>query len=303
MLMKIFKRGRGRGAGPVQYLLSDNDAKGQVRPHKPEILKGNPVVTEKLIDSLDFKHKYVSGALSFHIDDKPTEAQQRALIESFEQFAFAGLSQERFNTLWVRHRDENGRVELHFVIPRVDLETGKSYNPTPPGFQRHFSHWKALQNAENRWNEPSETARRRLLSQTGPESEGRAQSREAIHEFLVAKIQAGAVQNRDSILNELKKVGFEVPRAGKNYITVRDPATDAKFRLKGILYEQDFDSKRLIESDERKVTDLDPAKRLQRLTQARVALEKCRKTRESYNHSRYGTGNEKQAEAVQGRER
>ncbi len=133
MLVKFFPRGVGKGRGPVEYITRKDDPNTKaLREPAPEIVRGNPEITKQLIDGLDFKYKYNSGVLSFAIEDAPTEQQQQALIDSFEEYAFAGIERENYNTLWVRHTHTGSdRVELHFVTPKVELETGKSLNIAP----------------------------------------------------------------------------------------------------------------------------------------------------------------------------
>ena len=135
MLLKFFARGRGKGSGPVNYILNPNDSNGQLRDPSPELLRGNPKMAKQLIDDLNFKHKYNSGVLSFAPEDAPTEKEQQALIDSFEEYAFAGIKSDSYYMLWVKHTyTKNNRVELHFVTPRVELDTGKSLNISPPGY-------------------------------------------------------------------------------------------------------------------------------------------------------------------------
>ena len=110
MLVKFFARGVGAGRGPVEYITHlDNPNTGTLREPAPEIIRGNPEITKQLIDGLDFKYKYNSGVLSFAISDAPTEKEQLELIDSFEAYAFAGINQDAYNTLWVRHTHTGGR--------------------------------------------------------------------------------------------------------------------------------------------------------------------------------------------------
>lgn len=48
--------------------------------------------------------------------------------------------------LWVR-RTHKGRVELHFVTPRMELVSGSSLYIAPPGYQRDYN---ALRDALNK---------------------------------------------------------------------------------------------------------------------------------------------------------
>ncbi|PJF20444.1 MAG: relaxase, partial [Phototrophicales bacterium] len=114
-------------------------------------------------DELEFKYKYNSGVLSFAIEDAPTEKEQLALIDSFEAYAFAGLEPYQYNILWVRHTHTGGdRVELHFVTPKVELNTGKSLNIAPPGWHGYFKPWQTYWNIKQDWARPDDPARKRI---------------------------------------------------------------------------------------------------------------------------------------------
>ena len=125
MLVKFFNRGTGKGKGPVEYILKETDAKGMIREPLPELIKGNPQQTINLIDSLDFKYKYKSGVISFAASDAPTNEQLEAVINSFEETAFAGLEPDQYDILWVKHTHTGSdRVELHFVtVPEIPDKT------------------------------------------------------------------------------------------------------------------------------------------------------------------------------------
>ena len=162
MLVKFFKGGTGKSASPVEYLTRETDSRGVIREPLPEIIKGNPQQTIQLIDSLDFKYKFHSGVISFAPEDAPTEAQQQAIIDSFEKTAFAGLEPDQYDILWVRHsHTSNGRIELHFVTPRVELTTGKSMSIAPPGWQNYYCHWRDKWNYEHQWSDPTDPTRAR----------------------------------------------------------------------------------------------------------------------------------------------
>ncbi|EME7447838.1 TPA: hypothetical protein RG646_RS22755, partial [Providencia rettgeri] len=66
MIVGFSGHGTGDGAGPTEYL-TDEKRKGREN-ERPEVVRGDPEQTRDLIDSLDFKHKYTSGVLSFAPD-------------------------------------------------------------------------------------------------------------------------------------------------------------------------------------------------------------------------------------------
>ena len=163
----------------------------------------------------------MSGVVAFAAEDNPTEQQQQGVMDAFEGLAFAGLEAEQFNILWVRHSHE-GRIELHFCCPRLELSTSKSFNPVPPGFEKAFNSLRDLMNKRHGWADPADPSRSRDRKMV-KESQPRAASREAIQDWLENEILAGSINNRSEMITVLEQNGFGVPRQGKNYITVKDP--------------------------------------------------------------------------------
>ncbi|WP_235731790.1 relaxase/mobilization nuclease domain-containing protein [Fundidesulfovibrio putealis] len=247
MYMKVFPHGQGGGDGPTHYLVRpdypDRDK------HPPEVLRGDPDLTRELIDSLDTKWKFTAGVLSWHPDESVTPEQEKRVMDDFEAVAFAGLEPDQRNVLWVRHRHARHH-ELHFVIPRVELSSGKAFNPCPPGWQKHFDVFRDLHNNREGWARPEDPARARLhtpehadlrtarLIRWGktPGKDERVEAKDAIHAYLVMKIEEGQVVNRADVLTVLKEADLEINRAGKDYITVKDPVSGEKLRLKGGIY-------------------------------------------------------------------
>ena len=247
MYMKVFPHGQGSGDGPTRYLVRP-DYPGRDK-HPPEVLRGDPELTRELIDSLDTKWKFTAGVLSWHPDEVVTPKQEMRVIDDFEAVAFAGLEPDQRNILWVRHHHA-GHHELHFVIPRVELSSGKAFNPCPPGWQKHFDVFRDLHNHREGWARPDDPARARLRTPehadlhkarlirwgTTPGKDERAEAKDAVHAFLLMKIEEGQVTNRPELLAALREADLEINRAGKDYITVKDPASGEKLRLKGGIY-------------------------------------------------------------------
>ncbi len=249
MLVKFFARGVGKGSGPVEYITRlDNPNTGTLREPAPEVIRGNPEITKRLIDGLDFKYKYNSGVLSFSIEDAPTEKEQQELIDSFEEYAFAGINHDSYNTLWVRHTHTGGeRVELHFVTPKVELDTGKSLNIAPPGWHGYFKPWQTYWNIKQDWARPDDLSRKRIYSRgyqalidASRQRAGLSAApdpKKQLTEYITKRIEAGLVTNRDRIITSFTELGLEIPRIGKNYITVLNPEDNQRYRLKGGIYE------------------------------------------------------------------
>jgi len=254
VLIKFFKNGKGGGAGPVGYLTAREvvaysgnrdilrDEHGAAvmltRDPLPEVHRGSPERTGALIDATAHKWTYRSGVLSFTTEDAPTGRQQIQAMDAFEELAFAGLEPDQRDILWVRHTHE-GRVELHFVTPRMELASGKSLNIAPPGYQHAFDALRDVLNKEHGWADPQDPERARDVTSV-IEAARRGEAREVIHDWLLDRIADGTVQDRRSMVGALEAAGFEIPRAGKNYITALDPESGDRFRLKGDIFRENW---------------------------------------------------------------
>ncbi|MBY6152939.1 relaxase/mobilization nuclease domain-containing protein [Vannielia litorea] len=254
MLIKFFPNGKGAGAGPVGYLVAERvlaydanrdlirDANGQpmtvTRDPLPEVLRGNPERTEALIDASRHQWTYRAGVISFADSDNPTEDQQAEVMDKFERLAFAGLDPEQFEVLWVRHRHE-GRVELHFCTPRLELTTGKSLNIAPPGYQDAYDSLRDVMNQRHGWADPMDVERAQEVRDT-VEAPTRAQGRDELHAWLQDQIDLGMITDRATMIDALTDAGFDLPRTGKAYITARDPDTGERWRLKGEIFHEDW---------------------------------------------------------------
>lgn len=242
MLIKFTSGGRGGGGTIAQYLTAP-DREG--RDHAPpEVLRGDTDRTRDLIDSIDRKWSYTHGVVSFALEDAPTEDQQRLVMDELEALAFAGLDPEQYDITWVRHQHtEGGRVELHFVTPRMELITGKALNIAPPGWESTFRPLRDFLNHSHGWARPDDPERaRELHSAPVRDLEGFSlrEGREALHSLLTGLIGAGVIQDRAGMVAALEDAAMTVPRQGKDYITVQDPETEERFRLKGRIYEKDW---------------------------------------------------------------
>ena len=171
-------------------------------------------------------------------------------MDSFEHQAFAGMASDACNILWVMHR-EKGNVELHFVIPRVDLRTGKSFNPCPPGkfykaqyrsFVESFTKEYSLINPYEKKKELNLVKARGEDWMTGSRKEIRAKLHNDIRNAVLSK----KLSNRDAIISYIKESGHLITRAGKDYITVKIIQSDTRIRLKGELYNEDFSYKQWV---------------------------------------------------------
>lgn len=165
MLIKFTRGGRG-GGGQIAAYLTAHDREG--RGHAPpEVVRGDMDRTRDLIDSIERQWSYTHGVLSFALEDSPSEAQQQEAMDAFERLAFAGMDPEQYDITWVRHQHtEGGRVELHFVTPRMELTTGKALNIAPPGWERSYAPLRDALNWSHGWARPDDPDRATELHRT-----------------------------------------------------------------------------------------------------------------------------------------
>lgn len=294
MLIKFFARGRGGGRGPTEYLTGEQvkvDGQLKRRDPPPEVLRGNPDTTRALIDHCRHKHRYTSGVVAFAAEDAPTEEQQRQVMDDFETLAFAGLDADQYDILWVRHQHE-GNTELHMVVPRQELTTGKAMNIAPPGHAKFYDQLRDAWNYEQGWARPDDPARAQAKTKDQtygkPHLEARAGAKEEITEWLMKRIEAGEITDRAGVVEALGLLG-EITRQSKQYISVKPEGFDKALRLKGGIYGDEFDVRAIAEARNEAAAGPDEIREThaQRAEAAREKLAGWIERRAGYHESRY----------------
>ena len=234
MIIKFHNRGVGRGSGPVGYLLGrDGNREGAT------LDRGNPAVIEALIDSSPYAKKYTSGVLSFAEADLP-RANKDKLMSDFEKALLPGLEGNQYAVLWVEHRDK-GRLELNFVVPNIELQSGKRLQPYfHKADNPRLDAWRTVVNGELKLHDPDDPLNRQAVITPKDLPRGHKEAAQAITDGLLRMAGAGEIQSRDDVRKALQGAGFSVVRETKNSLSIADPDGGRNIRLKGVLYEQDF---------------------------------------------------------------
>lgn len=234
MIAKVFKAGVSRSSGPLNYLLG---AVG--RPVEPQVLRGDVDIVADLIDCNMRRWKYTSGVLAFASDDQPTDKQLDITMDDFESFMFAGKSRDTWEILWVRHEDK-GNTELHYLVPRIDLETGQDLNIAPRGYIPEWAIWAESVNTFFGFTDPHNlTARTRAVRESDDRIEKRTTTRAEINKWVEDRVAQGAFASRDELIETLATIG-EITRTGDTYISVKPAGAARAFRLKGAIYEKGY---------------------------------------------------------------
>ncbi len=299
MYMKVFEHGKGRGEGPVDYVI-DTKRDGRERS-PPQVLRGNPALTKELINSLDTDWKYSSGVLSWNHADKVSVEQENELMNAFENLAFAGLQDDQYNVLWVRH-SHAGHHELHFVVPRVELYGGKSFNPCPPNWRLHYDPLRDYYNVKHNWHRPDNPTRRKLPT---PEQLDKMKARlaarrkklstenvdkfkEDLMEYLVLNLRHGFVHNRDEIIDLIHSLGLELNRKGKDYVTALDQESGIKFRLKHGIFSEGWSAENTDMQELIHETFYAGLTKEEMLAKLQAQIDEITQRRADYNRQRYG---------------
>lgn len=252
MLISFLKHGTGSARSASGYVLAPTDALGDRRAGV-EVLRGDPELVAAVADGLRFKHRYTSGVIAWAPEDRPDDAEIGAVLDDFEELAFAGLSPDRCCWSAVLHREPDGGVHVHVLAARCDLQTGRSLNIAPPGWLNDYRPLRDMHNLEHGWAEPDDPARRRdsaapsfeLKQRKAALRQGREfrPDRESIAALLTEAIEDGLVAGRADVAAHLSELG-EITRQGKDYISVKPHGAARAIRLKGAIYDAEFDAGR-----------------------------------------------------------
>lgn len=287
MIVKFLPTRDGGGLGSVNYLLNERQEQGTAR-----VLKGNEAQTRAIISQIHYKQKTTFGVLSFaeKVSDISNETKQE-IIKDFERHLLGDYMKDRVNILWVEHSDKDGRLELNFLIPKIDLVSGKSFNPYYDKRDRtNINLWKRTINDEYNFISPDDPKNQYNQNRHKATIEQHNTIIELDNQ-LKALVSQGLIINRTHLIELLSSSGYEVTRQPKSGISIKIPNQKKPFRLKGGIYSAEFtDLKGLSELGESQ------SRRIQqyanRDTQAecianRTRLEKFISTRDKRNQKRY----------------
>ncbi len=238
MLVKFWgiNQGGGDGDGSVNYLLNERVEQGTAK-----VLKGDANLTKSLLLSLTQKHKACVGCLSFE-EPNINESLKYELMESFENALLTESMQNRYNILWVEHTDK-GRLELNFVIPRIDLITQKAFTPYYHKVDlKRIDTWKDCINLKYNFTNPKDLEKQHNIQQhqtKNPKNKELLATYEKLDKLIQDNL-GKLFNSRGDIINFLKSNQCEVTRQGKDYISIKLPNEPKAKRLKGFYYHETF---------------------------------------------------------------
>ena len=240
MVVKFFSNKKGGSVKALDYLLNHREKDGTAR-----VLLGDEQLTRNIINSISFKHKVCVGCLSFE-EKNIDEDLKYKLMGDFEKYLLPSLESDQYNILWVEHVDK-GRLELNFVIPKIELTRKIALNP--------FYHkqdlsrvdvWQNLTNLTYGFSDPKDPAKERTL-QGASKKISLQKDYEQLDITLHELVKSGQIKNRDQMIELLNENQIYVNRIGSDYISLKLPDSKKARRYKGGIYSEEFTSIRRFE--------------------------------------------------------
>ena len=282
-------------SGDIQLAYEANHTRSQVRGIKrnppPEPINGNRVAVDYAIANNPHRHKYVSGAIA-HAPEDTAKIMANAHIEAewrelFEDLCFAGLSKEERLIDWVRHTHQPN-IENHFLIPRIHLRTGKSFNPAYPYHERDFNLLRDYLNLKYDLADPNDPLRRRLAKPSRG-NDKTSQIVKNINTIVKTFIQREKIRNRGDIVSFLnredvkKAFGINNVETSLNFVRIHIDGREKPIRLKGFAFTDQFTSLATIKRAEPTLLT-----KQERLAELETKLEAAIEKRAAFNLKRYG---------------
>jgi len=272
MLLKWLKHGRGDVKRAVNYVLKEQNHARKNRD-KIIVVRGDPTLFERVCSSSRHSRRYKSAIIAFHPGDEVTPERIDFVLSTFEEvMASYGLGDPSRICYFAVYHQEGQNRHLHVLVATRDLETGKFWNPAPPGWEKLYSAWKRYVNTVLNFNDPDSHPAKATIKpipslQTFSEvfrkrEELKHQITNLIWEKLREEYEQGNDVTRDTTIKYLRvltsQCGGDIVRVGRNYISISLPWLDKHLRLTGGIYDSCFSTAKMMqicEQDDNKYDD------------------------------------------------
>ncbi|ECL0171645.1 hypothetical protein FJ662_15750, partial [Listeria monocytogenes] len=160
------------------------------------------------------------------------------------------MDQSQYRVLWIEHQDklneETGerRLELNFLIPNVEILTGKRLQPYYDKADRpRIDLFKKITNYEYQLHDADDPLYRQAVTTAKNLPKTVNEIKETLDIEATRAVESGLITDRQSMKKWLLDLGLEVTRETKKSLSIKNPNDDEKarpIRLTGAIYEQDF---------------------------------------------------------------
>lgn len=239
----------GSLSGGIEYVYQDRDHKDEIRAGVTH-LRGDPDMLMQLESTMTTKHTYVHTSLSFTNQEaemlKQNPDVRDAIIDSYIEQMAAGLpSPDRLPYIAVQH-DEPDKIHIEFIALRVDLETGKSYQPFVSRFRNdelRFNDWNTCMQKEHGLENPNSLEHQRSAGWSKNLPENVKAIRNEIDRVVNEEIAAGNIACRKDITDLINNTeNMKVARQTNSSISICVEGHKHNIRFKGAVYAADFSS-------------------------------------------------------------
>jgi len=100
--------------------------------------------------------------------------------------------------------------------------------------------YQAMQTIQFHLDDPNDPLRIRWTKERDDLPKDRKKLIAEINPYVEAYVKCGAVKSRDDVLELLHSMGYDTPRASKDFITIKKPDWKRGIRLKGAAYKASF---------------------------------------------------------------
>lgn len=251
------KAGTGSSKDYSQYLKREysTDKEGVRHPRKTEEISGNienvNLVTEHLMKA---KYRFVPAVIGLTLEESKrlSDKDIQSMAVSYAEHLAEPLDLSRVPHSIQKHTDlETGRIDLHVTLARYDLKTGKTFQPfvanrEPKKTREEFGDMKRLQLFQDSQtitfglDDPRHISRKELTKVAKNLPKDKEKIVNQVNGILEDLLTEGEINNRNDITSTLHQMGFETPRVGKDYITIKTATMANGIRLKGDMFNESF---------------------------------------------------------------
>ena len=303
--------------GWVEYVLSGTENKPR-DTNLVEIIDGDFELTKKIYQSTNFKENYTRGVISF--EGKIDKEKMKEVWEDFKKEFFVGYSEEEYNVAAVCHYDSDND-HIHFCIPKLNLLTQQTNQMYMDKLDRTrinvLKEWLELKHFGTTGNTTKQLTKedktldfidvwREENNQESLKFETKRQldkTTKIINNFILEQTKLGNINNFENLQKVLKTFGIDIVKIGKDtinnfdYITIQDPISLKKIRLKGEVYGPDFWASDTKDRTNTRTTDQRDREHKQdintTITNSYNKLQEHNYKRTEYLEARYGNARER----------
>jgi len=298
MYIKFFGNKSGGSKGSVNYLLNEK----RVNDGTAKVLKGNPEFTKAIIGEIKTKHKVTIGSINLSEGESLTQKQKEQVMLDFEKTLCPGLDENQYNILWVEHTDK-GRLELNFVIPKIELTTQKAFNPYfhKLDFAR-IDMFEDIQNIKYNLQSKKDPANAQTLLGSKIQI-NLVKDYIALDKQLFELTLSGNIQSREHLIELIKESGCEITRINAKGMSIKLPDSKKAHRFRGSIYDEQFrsiqDFERISKDTEQRAKDFSNRDKSRELEQTISRLDRYNEQKAQLNREKYKLKDDKHKKTEQ----